>query len=94
MAHVQNNNGSLFPPFYPDNQWHRVAEKDIRVHQAHQLRARALEHGLRKLCGEDLPGMEHTERYLRQEYRLNSNAQTIRKPSQSFFGPPAGGEND
>ncbi len=77
MAPVQNNNVSVFPPFYPDNQWHRVAEKDIRVHQAHERRARALEHGLRRLCGGDFPGKEHLEAHLCQKYRLNRSARTL-----------------
>lgn len=83
MAHVQNNNESLFPPFYPDNQWHRAAEKDLRVHQAHQLRARALEHELHKLCGKDFPGKEHIEAHLRQKYRLNRSARTLRSTLSS-----------
>lgn len=83
MAHVQNNNESLFPPFYPDNQWHRAAEKDLRFHQAHQLRARVLEHELHKLCGKDFPGKEHIEAHLRQKYRLNRSARTLRSTLSS-----------
>ncbi len=72
MVRVQNKDEYHCPPLHSNNGWHGVAaEKTFRAHQAHQLRIRALEHGLRKLCGEDFPGMEHTERYLRQENRLN-----------------------
>jgi len=85
MIRVQNSDEFHSRAFPTNNEWHSVAaEKTFRNHQAHQLRTRALELGLRKLCGEDLPGKEHLERYLRQKYRLNCSAHTIRNTLSSI----------
>ena len=53
-------------------------EAPVRRYQATENRVRLVEHGIRRLCAGDLPGREHTERYLRHKYRLNLSAGTIR----------------
>jgi site-specific recombinase XerD len=53
-------------------------EGPVRSHPATQRRACIFEHGIRRLCAGDLPGREHTKRYLRHKYRLNLSAGTIR----------------
>ena len=57
--------------------WDGTSEASFRGHRAHEARVRVVEHGIRRLCAGDLPGREHTERYLRHKYRLNLSAGTI-----------------
>ena len=58
--------------------WDGTGEASFRSYRAHEVRVRVVEHGIRRLCAGDLPGREHTERYLRHKYRLNLSAGTIR----------------
>jgi len=53
-------------------------EAPVRSYQANATRVRFVEQGIRRLCAGDLPGRDHTERYLRHKYRLNLSAGTIR----------------
>jgi site-specific recombinase XerD len=58
--------------------WKGLDEEPTGNHPTHQGRVCVVEHGIRRLCRGDLPGKEHTERYLRHKYRLNLSAGTIR----------------
>jgi site-specific recombinase XerD len=58
--------------------WDGRSEASFRSYRAHEVRVRVVEHGVKRLCAGDLPGREHTERYLRHKYRLNLSAGTIR----------------
>ncbi|NIS70539.1 MAG: tyrosine-type recombinase/integrase [Proteobacteria bacterium] len=53
-------------------------EESLSSYLVYERRVRVVEHGIRRLCAGDLPGREHTERYLRHKYRLNLSAATIR----------------
>jgi integrase/recombinase XerD len=57
--------------------WDGTGGGSFRSYRAHEARVRVVEHGIRRLCAGDLPGREHTERYLRHKYRLNLSAGTI-----------------
>ncbi len=54
-----------------------VFEGVSRVHLVETHRFRVLERGVGRLCGGDLSGGEHVERYLRHKYRTNLSAGTI-----------------
>jgi site-specific recombinase XerD len=58
--------------------WNGPDEEPVGNHPTHQARAYVVDHGIRRLCTGDLPGKEHTERYLRHKYRLNLSKGTIR----------------
>jgi integrase/recombinase XerD len=44
----------------------------------HEQRRAALDHTLRKLCGLDLPGKEHVEAYLHNQYRRHLSPNTLK----------------
>jgi integrase/recombinase XerD len=50
----------------------------FRARRADRERMRVLERGVLRLCSGDLPGKEHTDRYLHHKYRLHLSAGTIR----------------
>lgn len=58
--------------------WDESHEVPFRDDQANRHRACVVEHGIRRLCAGNLPGREHTERYLRHKYRFNCSADPIR----------------
>ena len=72
MVHFDLGEQSQFQPDY-------VAFDGVsRAHLVERDRVRAVEGGIRRLCGGDLPGSEHIERYLRHKYRMGCSAGTIR----------------
>lgn len=54
-----------------------VFEVVFRINLVETGRFRVLGRGIRRLCGGDLPGREHTGRYLRHKYCMGCSAGTI-----------------
>jgi integrase/recombinase XerD len=72
MVHFHFGEETQFQPDY--GAFDRVS----RARLVERDRLRAVEGGIRRLCGGDLPGGQHVERYLRHKYRTNLSAGTIR----------------
>jgi integrase/recombinase XerD len=71
MVDLHFGEGTEFQPDYG------LIDRVSRAHLVERDRFRAVEHGISRVCSGDLPGKEHTERYLRHKYRVNCSAGTI-----------------